>query len=168
VSFADDVKVPGLGLVQDEDVLVFDGTGWHVWFDGTAHGLTSSSLDLDALSVVNGRLYFSTRGSTSLPNVAGAGDDADIYVWDGTRFGRVWDATSHGLVSSVNIDGLDVTDDTHFAVSFADTTVSLPRLGVVQDEDVVGYDSGSWRVLFDGTAAGLTGAALDVDAFDIP
>ncbi|MFY9913917.1 MAG: S8 family serine peptidase [Nocardioidaceae bacterium] len=45
-------KVPGLGLVDDEDVVYFDGSGWSVYFDGTAHGLGgSSNLDVDAFDI---------------------------------------------------------------------------------------------------------------------
>jgi subtilisin family serine protease len=168
VSFADDVKLPGLGWVQDEDVVLYDSTGWRPWFDGTAHRLTSSALDLDAVSVVNGSLYFSTRGTASVPDVPGVGDDADVYSWDGVRFSRVWSATTHGLAGSVNVDGLDLTDSTRLALSFADTAVFVPGLGTVQDEDVVGFDRGTWTIRFDGTSAGLTSADLDVDAFDVP
>ena len=168
VSFCQDVKLPGLGWVQDEDVVLFDGTRWRVWFDGTAHQLTTSALDLDAVSVVAGSLYFSTAGAAKLPGVGGTADDADVYRWDGKVFTRVWDATAHGLPSSAEVDGLDLVDSTHFMLSFSPTTVAVPGLGMVQDEDVVGYDAGQWRTVFDGTAAGLTTSALDVDAFDVP
>ncbi len=168
VSFAGDVRVNGLGTVQDEDVLLFDGTRWTTWFDGTARGLTSAALDLDAISVVNGTLYFSTFGSANPPGVRGDADDADVYRWDGRSFSRVWDASARGLPTAANVDGLDVTDATHFALSFSTSTVAVPRLGTVQDEDVIRYADGVWTTLFDGTAVGLTTDALDVDAFDIP
>ena len=38
----------------------------------------------------------------------------------------------------------------------------------VQDEDVVYYNAGTWSVYFNGTARGLTGGNLDIDAFDLP
>ena len=44
-------RVPGLGNVQDEDVVYDDAGTWSVYFDGTAHGLTSNNLDVDALSL---------------------------------------------------------------------------------------------------------------------
>ncbi|HEU5038852.1 MAG TPA: S8 family serine peptidase [Nocardioides sp.] len=168
VSFANDTRIDGLGYVQDEDVLLFDGSRWSVWFDGTARGLVSSALDLDAISVVSGTLYFSTAGATNPPGVRGGADDADVYAWDGGSFTRVWDASTRGVPSSANVDGLDLTDATHFALSFSTSTVSLPGLGTTQDEDVVTYADGIWSTYFDGTAAGLTTEALDVDAFDIP
>ncbi|MEQ6901405.1 S8 family serine peptidase [Nocardioides sp. YIM 152588] len=168
VSFATNTKVPGLGTVQDEDVLLHDGTGWAVWFDGTAQGLMLSGLDLDALSAVGDELYFSTIGNVRVPGVSGTPDDADVYRWDGTGFTRVWDATAEGLARSADIDGLDVTDEDHLALSFSTTTVAVPGLGTVEDEDVVRYADGAWSTTFDGTAVGLTTDALDVDALDLP
>ena len=52
-SFAPDTTaVPGLGNVQDEDLVHRGGTVWAVYFDGTAHGLgASGNLDLDAVDV---------------------------------------------------------------------------------------------------------------------
>ena len=44
--------VPGLGAVQDEDVVHRDGSGgWSTYFDGTSRGLTSDALDVDAFDV---------------------------------------------------------------------------------------------------------------------
>jgi hypothetical protein len=167
-SFATDVRVPGLGAVQDEDVVLFDGLRWRPWFDGTARRLTDAGLDLDAISVVGDRLYFSTLGDVSPPGVVGRPDDADVYLWDGTRFSRVWDATANGLVAGADVDGLDLVAPGHFWLSFAATTTVVPSLGAVDDEDVVRDDAGAWSAYFDGTAHGLTSEALDVDAFDVP
>lgn len=51
LSYADNTTVPTLGAVQDEDVVRLDGTAWSVYFDGTARGLTSANLDVDAFDV---------------------------------------------------------------------------------------------------------------------
>ncbi len=159
--------VPGIGTVQDEDVLFWDGSAWSVFFDGTAHGLTSSSLDIDAISVAGSTLYFSTFGNTNPPGVGGTADDADIYSWNGTSYARVWDATANGLSSAANVDGYVRVDATHFYLSFSPTTTTVPGLGAVEDEDVVYTNGGTWSVFFDGTAHGLTPGNLDVDAFDV-
>ena len=159
--------VPGLGLVDDEDVVLYANGVWSLWFDGGAHGLTATAQDLDAISVQGGSLYFSTVGNAKLPGVLGAGDDADIYSWDGSRFVRVWDASAAGLPSAANVDGYVRVDATHFYLSFSPTTTSVPGLGSVQDEDVIYTNGSAWSTYFDGTAHGLTSDALDVDAFDV-
>ncbi len=43
--------VPVLGTVQDEDVVAFNAGTWSVYFNGTAHGLTSTNLDVDAFDL---------------------------------------------------------------------------------------------------------------------
>ncbi len=178
-SFADNMRLPGLGVVQDEDVVYYDNGIWSVWFDGTRQGLTSAAQDIDAISVSGNTLYFSTAGNTNPPRVTGGGtaDDSDIYsvnrntaltaAPNSVPFTRVWDATANGVPSAANVDGYVRVDATHFYLSFRPNT-TLPGLGAVQDEDVVFNDGGTWVNYFDGTAHGLTAAAADVDAFDIP
>ena len=111
-------------------------------------------------------LYLSTVGSTNPPGVSGTADDSDILLWNGTAYSRLVDATTIGIPSNANVDGFDRVDDTHFYLSFSgDTTIT--GLGSVQDEDIVYYSAGIWSVYFDGTAAGLTAANQDIDAFNI-
>jgi len=43
--------VAGLGIVQDEDVVHYLNGVWSIYFDGTAVGLTSFSLDVDAFNI---------------------------------------------------------------------------------------------------------------------
>lgn len=40
--------VAGLGTVQDEDVIHYDGTAWSIYFDGTANGLTSNDVNANS------------------------------------------------------------------------------------------------------------------------
>ncbi|QNN51579.1 beta strand repeat-containing protein [Nocardioides mesophilus] len=172
-SFAGNTSVPGLGTVQDEDVILYDNGTWSVWFDATSRGLTAAAQDIDAISVSGNTLYFSTAGNTNPRRVTGTADDADIYSVDVTApadtavFTRVWDATANGVPSAANVDGYVRVDATHFYLSFRPDT-TLPGLGAVQDEDVVLNNGGTWSSYFDGTAHGLTAAGADVDAFDIP
>jgi hypothetical protein len=161
------VRLPGVGTVQDEDVVAYDDGTWSVFFDGTSHGLRSPALDVGALVIAGRRLYFSTAGRRNPPGVRGPADDADVYAWNGTRFRRVWDASAHGVPARAKVDGYARVDARHFSLSFATTSVRLPGVGRVQDEDVVSYDRGRWSVAVDGTAHGLGPAALDIDAFDL-
>jgi hypothetical protein len=172
VSFRDNTSVPGLGLVQDEDVVAFGPEGWSLVADLTARRMTAAGQDVDAFRLVGSTLYFSTAANVNPPGVRGTADDADVYSWDGRAFARVWDATTHGIPAGANVDGLDgvagaTVDSGVLYLSFAADT-RLPGLGAVQDEDVVALTGGRWAVYFDGTARGLTGDARDVDAFDVP
>ncbi len=172
LSFTGQVNVPGLGNVQDEDVVYFNGATWSLFFDGSVRGLTgASATDLDAISIVGGQLYFSTDNAAVPPGAGGPGDDADIYRWNGaSSYTRVIDASGapYSLPANANVDGFVRVDATHFYLSFSATNTTVPALGAVQDEDVVYYNAGRWSVYFDGTAHGLTADNLDVDAFDVP
>ncbi len=151
-------------------MVYYDNGVWSVYFDGTALGLTNVGHDLDAISLVNGILYFSTTGTgntSAIPGVTGPYDDADIYTWDGTAFSRWYDASAAGLLANANVDGMVIVDATQFYLSFTADT-GLPNLGIVEDEDVVSFNNGVWSVYFDGTAQGLTTNGHDINAFDLP
>ncbi|MCB0908833.1 MAG: multicopper oxidase domain-containing protein [Nocardioidaceae bacterium] len=162
--------VPGVGTVQDEDVLFYNGDHWEMFFNGTAHGLTGNNRDIDAINVSDvGTLFFSTRGNTNPPGLGGAADDADIYRWNGgNSYSRVFNANVVGLPAAANVDGVVWVDPTHLYLSFTATNTATPGLGNVQDEDVVYRNGSTWSVYFDGTAHGLTSNNLDIDAFDLP
>ncbi|MFN8465933.1 MAG: hypothetical protein U0X20_10295 [Caldilineaceae bacterium] len=99
--------------------------------------------------------------------MTGTADDADIYAWNGTAFSRVFDASANGVPGAANVDGLSLTDATHFYLSFSgDTTLNGP--GAVQDEDIVRFNAGTWSLYVDGTSLGLTSGNLDLDAIDVP
>jgi hypothetical protein len=51
LSYSADTNVPGLGTVQDEDVVHLSGGAWSVYFEGTGKGLTSGNLDVDAFDL---------------------------------------------------------------------------------------------------------------------
>jgi hypothetical protein len=166
MSFSGTVSVPGLGSVQDEDVVEYNAGTWTMFFDGNVRGLNSNT-DLDAISIVGGTLYFSTADTLVPPGAGGPGDDADIYRWNGgSSYTRMIDASTRPGWSTANVDGLVWIDATHVYLSFSvDTTVG--SLGV-QDEDVVALNGTAWSVYFDGTGKNLTTSNLDVDAFDLP
>ncbi len=51
LSFRPDTTLPGLGAVQDEDVVFNNGGTWSNYFDGTAHGLAAAGADVDAFDI---------------------------------------------------------------------------------------------------------------------
>ncbi len=116
--------------------------------------------------------YFSTlNGGNNNPvqDVAAPYDDADIYTWNTTTFGRVLDASAAGLAGTADIDGLVYVSDTEFYVSFNVDAYVLPGEGGEADaEDIVQYLDGAWSVWFDGSVYGLdNNDGQNIDAFDI-
>ena len=162
--------------MADEDVVSYNpATGTYTMvFDGSSNGLGGNGVDVDAISVAGGTLYYSVNGNTRPTGVGlPAGANNDIYRFDGTGVTgsstRVVDASQAPYtMPNSNVDGLRFIDATHFYLSFSPTNTALPGLGNVQDEDVVAYNAGRWSVYFNGTAHGLTNNRSDIDAFDLP
>ncbi len=167
VSFDGNVTLGGT-TYGDEDVLHYVGATRSLFFDGSARGLPAAQ-DLDAISVVGGTLYFSTATTATPPGAGGAGDDADVYRWNGnSTYTRVWDASTNGLAAGANVDGLVWVNANQLYVSFEANTTAVPGLGNVPDENVVFLRSGAWKTYFNGNGHGLTSGNLDIDAFDLP
>lgn len=168
--------VPGLGVVQDEDVVLYDAGNWSMYFQGSTCGLDASDgRDIDAISIEGGTLYFSTvagGSGGSVVGVPGPWDDADVYTWaeGATSCGRVLDASAVSLPGNADIDGLTVKGGTYYmsflGATTAQTTV-VPGLGPVNDEAVVSFGGTSWALYFDGTGLS-TSNGQDVDAVHVP
>ncbi len=156
-----DVTIPAGALSGDSDTAIVTVTSQGDPGQSDASSLTTSAV-LD-------QLYFSTVGAFAVPGVSGPYDDADVYNWDGTAFGRIFDASVAGLPNNADIDGLVVVDADTFYMSFnRNGGVNVPGIGVVQDEDIVLYDAGVWSLYFIGGDVGLKDTnGEDVDAFDI-
>ncbi|MBW8307099.1 MAG: putative Ig domain-containing protein [Thiobacillus sp.] len=106
LSFNGGVAVPGLGTVQDEDIVVYDtGSGtWSLFFDGTALGLTTDNEDVDAFDILSdGSVLISTLGGVAVPGLTGTWADEDVLRCAPTSNGPIASCTW-----SVHFDGSDV------------------------------------------------------------
>lgn len=168
------VNVPGIGAVQDEDVVLYDAGTWSLYFDGATCGLNANGgQDIDAISIEGGTLYFSTAGggnSNPVGGVAGPYDNADVYTYSGggpNTCGRALDGSAVGLPGNANIDGLTVQGGTYYMSFNRDAGTNVPGLGSVADTAVVSYSGGPWAVYFSGPD--LTGGTgQDLDAVHVP
>jgi hypothetical protein len=105
LSFNNGVAVPGIGTVQDEDIVVYDsGTAtWSLFFDGSDVGLTTAEEDVDAFDILaDGSVIISPVVSAVVPGLAGTWLDEDLLRCVGT-FGPTTTCTW-----SVYFDGSDV------------------------------------------------------------
>lgn len=112
------------------------------------------------------RLYFSTAAKATIPGVSGPYDDADIYLWDGNDYSRVFDASAAGLPGNADVDALVVDGSVYYMSFRRNGGTNVPGLGLVDDEDIVKYEAGAWSLYFDGGAVGLADTnGEDVDGF---
>ena len=96
VSTTGNPGVVGVTGGKDEDVLAFTATSlgdetsgnWAMYFDGSDVGLADTSgEDVDALDVVNGKIYLSTADNFAVNGAAGA--DEDVFVCEVISLGDV-------------------------------------------------------------------------------
>jgi predicted outer membrane repeat protein len=101
--------VTGITAGRDEDILAFTPTSlgdstsgtWSMYFDGSDVGLgETSGEDIDALDVVNGKIYLSTLDTFSVHGLTGA--DKDVFVCTPTSLGST---TACNYSSSLYFDG---------------------------------------------------------------
>lgn len=98
MSFDQPVTVPGLGAVDDSDIVVYKTTllssNWSLYFDGSAYGLATDGEDIDSLGVTDeGTLYLSTLGGFNVPaagNTFLKGADEDFLMWSHDSQAFVW------------------------------------------------------------------------------
>jgi predicted small secreted protein len=120
--------------------------------------------------LANGNTLLVMDTTTALPGLPAASPaeprDVVEYAPATGLFSVFSDGAAAGIPVGTHIDAIYQPDpipvgpDSIFSVS---TTVTLPGLGAVDDEDLVSYSAGVFTMVFDGSAAGVA-SALDVDA----
>jgi Tol biopolymer transport system component len=185
LSLQEPTFVPGLGLVENEDVVRFTpGPGpqtsgsFSLFFNGDAHGIFGLGKNLDAIAYeeTDGVLLFSTSGTVLVDGIQAQNEDVVALDLATNDAELIFDGSAFGL-QLANLDGFEVNADGTLLLSFGGT-VSLPGLGNVPDEDVVRFApdplnparSGSFSPYFDGSANDFEGNLFneaDVDAISL-
>jgi hypothetical protein len=170
VDFAPDVTAP---LGSAPPLVVNDHNLAH---DNAAGGVTGFLIPAGALpanveiagyhALANGNTLLALDTTTFLPGLP-AGTPAEprdvVEYAPGTGlFSFFLDGSAVGIPANAHIDGLSVNAALEPQLSF-ETSLTLPGVGAVDDEDVVVYSAGTFAMAYDGSAAGLA-SALDVDA----
>lgn len=115
MSFDTPVVVPGLGTVDDSDVIRFDtwNNAWSMYLTGASIGLTTDAEDIDGLTFSNGpSLVVSTRGNYKVKNFTGgtfSGTNKDLILLVDPVAGTwtKWLQDSQiGMQSTNNINGV--------------------------------------------------------------
>lgn len=180
VSFTTPVNIPGVGLLDDSDLLFYNPVGGtrQIALDGSDIGLDTDDEDIDAVAIApNGRLIISTTGDFSVPQNGGGtltGSNEDLIQLHNAVFG-----SNSGGTWSIYFDGSDVGLDAHnidavwaggtdMYVS-VDTTLNMGGISA-EDNDVLACLSvttggtsacGSFFILWDGNDAGLGTNSVD-------
>jgi hypothetical protein len=186
MSFAAPVTLPGLGAIDDSDVVRFDATSlgtttagtFSMWLHGSDVGLSTDGEDIDALALLpDGRVLISTSGWAVVPGLKGV-PGRNVLAFTPTSLGSTtsgtfayyFDGTDVGLSTPTeNIDAIDVGADGHIALS---TTGAFSVTGVSGTGDDVfecvpsslGSNTActySPALVLNGAASGLAGLGVD-------
>ena len=188
------ITLPGLGVVDDSDVVLYDNGTWTMFFDGSDVGLTTDGEDVDGFEILPGgtSILVSTLGTTDVPGVTGE-NRYDVLRCDASAGGfgpttnctwsMYFDGSDIGLgvapptaltdenIDDVKVEGSSIVFSTigTFNVTSGAATLTGP------DEDVWVCTGGtrgatsscaSLSTFFDGSVYGLTTDAGDIDAFE--
>lgn len=188
ISTVGNPGIPGLSGLADEDVLAFvpatpgdySAGSWTQYFDGSSAGLSAAAEDVTALFANGSGLGIATLGNFSVEGLTGS--DEDIFRCDQatvvscSSFSSLIDGSMIGLPGGADINGADLAGDPgppppgpgpKRLMSFV-SSVTVPGIGEVADEDIVSLDSGTglFEMVFDGSNYGLPGGS-DVDGFTV-
>jgi hypothetical protein len=177
MSFIDTASIPGVGNVEDEDIVSYNlGTGGWSWiFDGSDVGL--GGFEIDGLAILSGGdLLLSFTAAGTIGGIST--DDSDILRFTPTSLGSTtagsfsmyFDASDVGLTTNnENVDAIALTAGGNLLLS---TVGGFSVTGVSgEDEDLIQFTAtslgsttaGTFSMYFDGSDVGLTATDEDVD-----
>lgn len=182
VVFTTAATVPGLGTVQNEDIVAYDvGAGTWSWvFDGSDVGLGSFAIN-GMTKLADGSLLLTFTAAGTVGGVAM--DDSDIVRFVPTSLGATtagsfsmyFDGSDVGLtVNDEDIDAIGIAADGRLFISVIGNFSANGASGV--DEDLFVFNAtslgsntaGTFALYFDGSDVGLSNSSSeDVDAAEL-
>jgi hypothetical protein len=182
MSFEAPAAVPGLGTVDDSDVVRFDtwNNQWSMYLRGSTVGLTTDGEDIDSLTFSSGNsLVVSTRSSYTVKNFEGgnlSGNNRDLILLVDKNAGtwtKWMTGNQAGMTSSNNLTSASfvrynesIIKDGRYLVGQSGWT--LPNGTVIGANDVaeqIWYQNGSsaWFKRLDNSAIGFA----KIDALEV-
>ena len=192
MSFTSAGTIPGISsTVDDSDIVKFSPTStgattvgtFSLYFDGSDVGLSSSSEEIDSVSVLpDGKILISTTGDISVTGVSGV--DEDVLAFTPTALGATttgsyamyFDGSDVGLSNSSNedVDSLSIDGS---GILYLSTLGTFSVTGVSGNgQDVFKFvptslgstTAGTYQppLFYDGSVAGL--GSINLSSFDLP
>jgi hypothetical protein len=114
-------KVPGIpGVVDDSDVIKYNGAAFSLFYDGSLYGLTVNSENVDAIAFdETGALLLSTTGNYSVTGLP-AGADEDLLRFDGAAHSLYFDGSHNAGLTAEDIAGASVAPGGDIYLSLLD------------------------------------------------
>ncbi len=192
MSFQAVTTIPGLGSVDDSDVVLFTPTAFgknatagtfSMFLEGLAVGLTTNGEDIDAIHLLEGdMLLISTVGNINVSGASGKDEDLLLYTMDDPdTWERYFDGSEVALDTNSGEDvvGTTVTEDVIYLSTLKDFEVAgltgasntiFSCNAPTPDTEPGGTACGGFSNTFIGSNHGVPVDSQDrsIDAFDIP
>ncbi len=128
-SFDLPLTIPGVGKVDDSDIVHYTGGVFSLWFDGSLVGLTTAAEDVDAIAFdPQGNLILSTMGSFAVPGPV-RGADEDLLRLSAGTWSLVFDGSHNAGLAKEDIDGVAWLPDGSIRLSVLDAFAVGPVAG---------------------------------------
>jgi hypothetical protein len=156
----------GPGLVEDEDVVNWDGASFTLAWAGSANGLPAGA-DIDALDVTSeGPLVFDfSLNAPAVLTGLGLVQDEDLVTWSSGAFSLAFDGSAEGVPAGLDLDAFNDRGGLEWVMSF-DGPGTIDGVSF-DDEDLVIFNTGApamfTGLFFDGSGQGLL-ANADLNA----
>ena len=181
LSFTGSGTVPGVGTVDDSDIVLFTGTlgsapsgTFSMYFDASDVGLSDKNEDVDGLTLLDdGSLLISTTGSFSVSDVSG--EDEDVIRFSGT-FGSATSGTFSLYFDGSDVEMTNKKEDIGALASdganlYFSTIDNFNAGGLeAEAEDVLMFSgtfepatSGTFVIFWDGSTEGITESVVGID-----
>ncbi|HRQ13783.1 MAG TPA: right-handed parallel beta-helix repeat-containing protein [Promineifilum sp.] len=174
-----------------EDIIMWDGVAWSMWFDGSAAGLAPTGKwkhNINAFWIPDASaddvLISFTQNRRYVPGIAAPVNGMDLVWWDGSTFSLYFDGEDVGLnqMTQEKIDSLHVLPGSESPIggsclSYLLLSTQGPGRVTAYDstslrfggEDVLGFcltnagsnTTGFWHMVLDGSAEGMPRNATD-------
>ncbi len=177
MSFNASFNVPGVGTVDDSDLVLFTPSSlgsntsgaFSFYFDGSDVGLSANGEDIDGVEVLDdGSLLISTLGSVSANGASGRDEDVLLFtptsigVNTSGSFSLIFDGSDVGLSSSSSEDLNAISLDFDGTLLFSTVGSYSASGGSGADEDISRF-TGS----FGSATSGSINLELDLSALGI-
>ena len=185
MTFNTSTNVPGVGTVDDSDIVEFTPTStgsntagsFAIFFDGSDVGLTTNGEDIDSITVsTDGKLVISTIGGHSVTGVSGA--DEDLLIFTASSFGsntsgtwaQYFDGSDVGMGGNSNEDVYgswvddangDIYLNTRGAFSVSGVSGDGADIFVCDPSSTGSTTACSFSLYWDGSANGYGGENMD-------
>jgi len=166
-SLEEDASLPDALLVADEDLILFNGYKFGLWWDGSAAGLPPE-VNLDAVHILSTsriRFLFSLEEDAVLPSVGLVADEDILQYEDLTGFSMVVDGSAAGIPVEADLDALCRDPFTTDYVLSLDSAVWINGI-FFDDADLLEFTGAKFVLYFDASVAGMP-EETDLDAVEI-